>query len=52
MYEKFRNEEIIKDLLIEEFDYNELLLINSKKEFLIMKDFNDFDNFIENNRII
>jgi hypothetical protein len=52
MYEKFRNEEIIKNLLIEEFDYNELLLINSKKEFLIMKDLNDFDNFIENNKII
>lgn len=51
MYEKFRNEEIIKNLLIEEFDYNELL-INNKKEFLIMKDLDDFDNFIENNRII
>jgi len=51
MYEKFKNEEIIQNLLIEEFDYNELLLINSKKEFLIMKDFNDFDSFITNNRI-
>lgn len=51
MYEKFKNEEIIQNLLIEEFNYNELLLINSKKEFLIMKDFNDFDSFIENNRI-
>lgn len=50
MYEKFKNEEIIQNLLIEEFDYNELLLINSKKEFLIMKDFNDFDSFITNNR--
>ena len=50
MYEKFKNEEIIQNLLIEEFDYNELLLINSKKEFLIMKDFNEFDNFIKNNR--
>ena len=52
MHEKFKNEEIIKNLLIEEFDYNELLLINSKKEFLIMKDLNHFDNFIENNKII
>ena len=49
MYDKFKNEEIIKSFLINELNYNQLLLINNKKEFLIMKDLNNFDEFIEKN---